>query len=91
MRAVLNYSIKPKGKDVENSDKYQDLSSTQFTILCVSCCPKLGWHEKQQKVPACVKSSAWDLMLLSLPSGLIRCGAQYESLPFPSSKLVELA
>lgn len=31
MRAILNYSIKPKGKDMENSNKYQDLSSTQFT------------------------------------------------------------
>lgn len=30
-RAILNHNIKPKGKDMGNSNKCQDLSSTQFT------------------------------------------------------------
>lgn len=36
MRAIFNYSIKPKGKDMKNSNKYQDLSSSQFTD-CSMC------------------------------------------------------
>lgn len=36
MRAIFNYSIKPKGKDMENSRTYQDLSPTQFTD-CFMC------------------------------------------------------
>lgn len=36
MRAILNYNIKPKGKDTGSSNKCQDLSSTQFSG-CFTC------------------------------------------------------
>lgn len=36
MRAILNYNMKPKGKDMRSSNKCQDSSTTQFAG-CFMC------------------------------------------------------